>query len=425
MKTYRKIVLSLAAVMLLTLMLGFAVLRSYRSTKTNTLTINDMLCTVKEQWDDLQALDRFNFSTDYLIFDSSNHLLYASKGTTLSDITSPEKAVSQGCLTAPIHDRNRLLGILVMPDPDKFNYDKAKFRLIAVFCGMCACILILMIVYGISLYLNVILPFQRMQQFADRIAQGILDQPLEMDRCNLFGKFSVSFDIMREELKAAREKETALKQREKELIASLSHDLKTPISGIKLLCELLSVKLKDEYTLQKIAEIDGKASQIDRLVSDLLAASLDDLGEMQVSCLDEPSSVLHELIMLHDPQKLVREETIPACMILIDKSRLSQILGNIISNSYKYAGTPIDIAYSIKDAHLKMSITDHGTGVQPHEINLITNKFYRGESAKAAGKDGSGLGLYIASELMEKMNGALICSYKEKGLTVTLLIPLS
>ena len=71
-----------------------------------------------------------------------------------------------------------------------------------------------------------------------------------------------------------------------------------------------------------------------------------------------------------------------------------------------------------------MSLRDYGNGVPEEEIGLITGKFYRGKS-NSSGKDGNGLGLYISNELMNKMNGELICSCMENGLTVTLMIPLS
>ena len=68
-----------------------------------------------------------------------------------------------------------------------------------------------------------------------------------------------------------------------------------------------------------------------------------------------------------------------------------------------------------------MSIKDHGAGVDPEEIDLLTNKFYRGKNTE--GKDGSGLGLYISGELMKKMGGQLICSSDKDGFEVILLIP--
>ena len=113
--------------------------------------------------------------------------------------------------------------------------------------------------------------------------------------------------------------------------------------------------------------------------------------------------MLHELVEEHDPRGLAREEAVPPCLLHVDRSRLSQIVGNVLSNSYKYAGTAIDIGYRLREGYLEMTVRDYGAGVPEQEIGLVTTKYYRGKNA--AGKDGSGLGLYIASLLMEKMGG--------------------
>ena len=71
-----------------------------------------------------------------------------------------------------------------------------------------------------------------------------------------------------------------------------------------------------------------------------------------------------------------------------------------------------------------MEIRDHGKGVEPEELQLITQKFYRGKN-NTKDKEGSGLGLYISRELMEKMKGELICKSDENGFVVILMIPLA
>ena len=268
-------------------------------------------------------------------------------------------------------------------------------------------------------------PVNEMNKYAAEIAKGNLDVPLPIHKHNLFGAFTESFDIMREELKASRQRENELKRKEKELVAQLSHDLKTPITGINTICDVMSVKTEDEYLRGKIEGIQSKTEQMENLVNDLLTSTLDDIGEMTVNCTDERSGVLREIVAASDPKGVVREEDIPECMIRVDMKRMPQVIGNIIANSYKYAGTAIDIGYSITGDYLKMTISDHGSGVPAEELDLITNKFYRGEGVKESEIEGSGLGLYTASTLMAKMHGELICSSKGEGLTVTLMILLS
>ena len=244
----------------------------------------------------------------------------------------------------------------------------------------------------------------------------------------MFGVFSESFDIMREELAQSRKREQALQRKEKELVASLSHDLKTPLTGIKLSAELLKAKLMIqgiENLDQIVYNIYKKAEQMDFLVSDLFSYTLDDLNEFTVNCQDEESGVLGDIVKKNDDKGYIIQGTIPPVLIHIDVKRLSQVIGNIISNSYKYADTKIDVEYKMVDGYIEMRISDYGPGVPEGELQLITNKFYRGKGVEDAKKDGSGLGLYIAKTLMEKMDGEMICKSEGVGFTVILLIPLS
>ena len=424
MKNYSKILLLLAAVMLAGLAVFARMTISYRSHETDPLFINDIIQTVKENIDHIDSLENEDLGTQLKVFDSSGFMIYSTGGKEIEDVTSVEQSTYKGYICLAINEGGRFLGTAVIPDPDKNEYNIVRKKLIYAAAAFISVLLLSVVLYGVYVHRTIIRPFRKMEIFAEKVAQGELDAPVFLEKTNMFGSFTESFDIMREELKEARAREDALKIKEKEMVASLSHDLKTPITGIKLICELLSVKVTDSYVTDKISNIHQKAEQINVLVSDLLSSALDELGEMNVECRDEVSSILHELVAEHDIRSLAREGDIPECILNTDRIRLSQVIGNIISNSYKYADTPIDISYTIKDRCLAMSLRDYGNGVPEEEIGLITGKFYRGKS-NSSGKDGNGLGLYISNELMNKMNGELICSCIEKGMTVTLMIPLA
>ena len=424
MRFYSKFLLLIAALLMTAAAVFLGLTQSYRSQGTDPVLLNDLLQTVKEHWDDLASVDTSQYAKEMILFDSEDFIRYSTAQEELAGIDSAQEALHKGCLCLSVTKDTRFLGTLVIPDPDKTYFALVRQRL-WIACIVTALLFMLAgVLYGIYVYRTIIVPFRKMEAFAENVAGGNLDEPIMQEQNNLFGVFTMSFDIMREELKAARQRENALKKKEKELVASLSHDLKTPLTGIKLLCELMRVKVQDEYVLSKIVSIHQKAEQMDVLISDLLASSLEDLGEMSVNCQDEPSEILHELVKAHDTQGLVREEEYPECLLCVDRQRLSQIIGNLISNSYKYAGTPIEVSSRIRDQYLELSMQDHGGGVPEEELALLTNKFYRGKT-NTTGKNGSGLGLYIASELLARMNGELICSCKQGGFCVTLLIPLS
>ena len=366
---------------------------------------------------------------EYVILDSNGNTLFDTRSDH-SEVLTVETAIQKRYPYNYIIKNNQITGSVILTDGEK-RFDRLRTNIILIYVGCSLVLITAVLAFGAYIRKTVIQPFDKMKDFASYVAAGDLDKPLEMDKENMFGAFSESFDIMREELKASRARELALQKKERELVASLSHDLKTPVTGIKLTSELMAAVFSQnegrELTVTpdmtaKMNNIYKRAEEINVLVSDLFSSTLEDLGEFKVNCTDENSAVIAEIVSKYDDRGLVRMTEIPQVIIHIDKIRLSQVIGNILSNSYKYAGTPIDVRSHIDDEFLEVSVSDSGQGVPDDEIELITNKFYRGKNHDD--KDGSGLGLYIAKILMDKMGGELTVS-SPNGLCVTLLIPLS
>ncbi len=366
---------------------------------------------------------------EYVILDRNGNVIYDNRSDRSEAITV-ETAMQRRYSYIYITENNQITGSVVLTDSNK-RFERLRTNIITVYC-VCGFLLIgAAAALGVYIRKTIIRPFAKMKDFASYVAAGDLDRPLEMDKGNMFGAFSESFDIMREELKASRVRELSLQKKERELIASLSHDLKTPVTGIKLTSELMAAIFSQnegqEITVTedmtgKMNNICKRADEIGVLVGDLFSSTLEDLGEFKVECSDEDSAVIAQIVSGYDDRGLVRISEIPQVIVHIDKLRLSQVIGNIIFNSYKYAGTSIDISFRLDESFLEMSISDSGSGVPEDEIELITNKFYRGR--EHGDKEGSGLGLYIARILMDKMGGELSVR-SENGLCVTLLIPIS
>ena len=366
---------------------------------------------------------------EYVILDRNGNVIYDNRSDRSEAITV-ETAMQRRYSYIYITENNQITGSVVLTDSNK-RFDRLRTNIITVYCVCSFLLICAAAAFGTYIRKTIILPFAKMKDFASYVAAGDLDRPLEMDKGNMFGAFSESFDIMREELKASRARELSLQKRERELIASLSHDLKTPVTGIKLTSELMAeifsqnegqeITVTEDMT-GKMNSIYKRADEIGVLVGDLFSSTLEDLGEFKVECSDENSAVIAEIVSKYDDRGLVRISEIPQVIVHIDKLRLSQVIGNIIFNSYKYAGTSIDISFCLDESFLEVSISDSGSGVSEDEIELITNKFYRGR--EHGDKEGSGLGLYIARILMDKMGGELSVR-SENGLCVTLLIPIS
>ena len=417
--------------------------------RESIVLLNDIAKTAEEHKTNLDVLD--DIDADFVIAGTENQLLYShvAEGKDPENL-SVSDAIEKRYPYCYLFDGGKVWGIAILLDDPTAGIQRMINYVTIVFIVLLLIAGVGMILYGTYVRRNIIIPFRNMKEFAAKVAQGKLDEPLEMDKDNMFGAFSESFDIMREELAEAKERELELQKKERELVASLSHDLKTPVTGIKLTAELMQMRLSvkaeqdtdsenNTMRLKNIslssddirnlnADAEGiykKAEQIDVLLADLFASTLDDLGEFKVFCRDEESTVLADLVKQADDRARAEIGDIPGVIINIDKKRMAQVIGNIISNSYKYADTKIDIHFRLSDQFLEMQIADYGPGVPPGEIDLITNKFYRGKDWQESDKDGNGLGLYIAKTLMNKMKGDLIAESNGKGLAITLVIPLS
>jgi signal transduction histidine kinase len=297
-------------------------------------------------------------------------------------------------------------------------------------------------------------PVTELNNFSAEIAKGNLDVPLPIHKHNLFGGFTESFDIMREELKAAREREIEAGVAKKEMVAELSHDIKTPIATIQATCEVLDMKYRrklqmlqqDESTeaagaatdrtsvgseaaevkdtLEKVASISAKAETVNSLMNNVVHATLEELDRIEVNPVENSSDIIEEYFNnmknSGSDSTIILDNHIPGCLVYFDKLRMEQVIDNVVGNSRKYAGTDIHVNFSeVSGGFIKIKISDSGPGVNEDDLPLITEKYYRGNSAKS--QNGYGLGMYLVKLYMEKQGGG-IEYYNDHGFTVELLV---
>lgn len=302
------------------------------------------------------------------------------------------------------------------------NLQARDQRFLAAMCTYAA----LVVAAGLGLYLycesSVLKPFRKLQRFAREVAIGNLDLPLEMDRGGRFGAFTESFDLMRDELKTARINERAADRSKKELVAALSHDIKTPIASIKAAMDVMSLTANDQQKLQ-LERVSAKADQIDTLITDMFHTTLEELQALPVTAVEVSTTTLPKLIEYSDYAKRVRPFQLPGCIVMADLIRLQQVFDNIIGNSYKYADTDIDIQARIDGSFLDTAVSDFGPGVQPEELPFITTKFYRGGNSNQT--SGYGMGLFIAKDLVTRMSGNLDCENSSDGFCVHIRLRLA
>lgn len=330
-----------------------------------------------------------------------------------------QEALKKEALIFDYFEENNLAGKIIWNDGEQ-HYKMMEDRLYKQTIFIWGLVLLGGYLFLGFLYGKLIRPFHRLQKFSKQVAKGNLDFPLPAEKHNYFGAFTESFDIMREELKRARECEYQANKSKKELMAELSHDIKTPVATIQATCEVLQVKENNPDTLEKVALIDEKAKMIHNLVDNLFHATLEELEVLKVEPKEESSLVIREMFSeLNYYGEMNIIGTVPECLIYMDKLRFQQVVDNCLNNAWKYAGTPVTVSFIELENGIQIKIKDEGTGVVEEELPLIIEKFYRGSNT--GGKEGSGLGLYLAKSFMEQMKGDMEY-YNENGFVVELFL---
>ena len=182
----------------------------------------------------------------------------------------------------------------------------------------------------------------------------------------------------------------------------------------------MAVKTENEGQRKQLEIIVAKTDQINALITNLFNAALEDLQELSVNVTEQPGEILLDIIRQADYNNRSAISHIPACTILADKLRLSQVCDNIITNSYKYADTGIEVLALIDGDCLRIDFTDFGPGVPEEDTRKLFRKFFR--SGNARGKNGAGLGLYISRYLMNEMGGGISCKNVPGGFCVSIYL---
>ncbi|MBO4473862.1 MAG: HAMP domain-containing histidine kinase [Clostridiales bacterium] len=397
--------------------------------KSYPTEINRLTIALGKDWESTKQHKKELIPTDqpfeYAVIDNDGNLLICTDQHISTSVSSA--TTNYDVIRDIVTEDGETVGKLLVHN-DYRQQQASRNRRISIICGA-VLFLMLAATLGYFIYLKkrIVDPFEKMQHFASEVAAGNLDVPIQMDRNHVFGAFTESFDIMREELRASKLREADAVKARKELVAQLSHDIKTPVTSIKAMAEVMELSAHDEEERKTIRSINAKADQIDSLVSNLFHATLEELEHLEVSPDEVTSKDIEHFISEADYKKKVSEFKIEEVVVSADPLRLNQVINNIFSNSYKYADTEMSVQSRVEKGvggtrFLVIEIGDHGGGVPEAELDTIFGKYKRGSNAGE--KDGAGLGLYISRYLMEKMGGEITATNQDGGLLTTLRLRL-
>ena len=271
-------------------------------------------------------------------------------------------------------------------------------------------------------------PIEALNQGILRMTKGDFSSRVNIRGNNEFAQVGRAFNMMSERLES-------LDRSRNQFVSNASHELKTPLSTIKILIETLIYQdpMDPGMTKEFLGNINSEIDRLNGIISDLLSLVSIDSGEMRLKRekfrLDEMvRDCARKLAPLARERGIELEETVrDAVEITADKSKLMQVVYNVIDNAIKYtprAGSVhVDMARAGERAVIRIS--DTGIGIPEEDQKHIFDRFYRVDKARSRETGGTGLGLSIVKQIVMLHNGTIsVNSEVGKGSTFTIELPL-
>jgi signal transduction histidine kinase len=245
-------------------------------------------------------------------------------------------------------------------------------------------------------------PLERLGRAATRLGRGELDTRVEPEGPRELVAVGKSFNQMARALGANLEAQ-------RDFIANASHQLRTPLTGIKLRLE--AIQAEGGEAGEQAAKAEAEVDRLSSLVDDLLALARASATEASGGAVDVSDAARVAVKRWAGPVEISGHEIAvvaadPPAMVWAEPADVAQILDNLIENAIRYAptGSRIMIEALTHDGHTTLAVEDDGPGIAPDDRPRVFERFYRGSNGRQAGP-GTGLGLPIVLELAERWQG--------------------
>lgn len=260
---------------------------------------------------------------------------------------------------------------------------------------------------GILLARAISRPIRELTEATQRVSQGDLGHQVPVRTADELGQLAASFNQMSTDLATSN-------QLRRQMTADVAHELRTPLSVILGYTEALA----DGKLHGKPAIYDamyGEARLLSHLVDDLRTLSLADAGELTLNraplppleCL-ERTAAAHAALAAQRNIRIDVQAAPGLPLIDVDRERIAQVLGNLVSNALRYTpdGGSVTLSASTAGSDVLLQVSDTGPGIDPEHLPFIFKRFYRADESRQANGE-SGLGLAIARSLVEAHGGTI------------------
>ena len=290
----------------------------------------------------------------------------------------------------------------------------------------------LALLIGVLLTRSISRPVRELEHGMRAVADGEFSYhlPIRANRRDEFGRLAHSFKTMAGQLRE-------LDRLKAEFVSVASHELKTPINVI-----LGYLQLLDEGVYGPLSEkqreisrtLESQAQSLGRLVRQLLDISRFEAGGARLEprpfelepFLEDLETAFHVLARQREIDFRVQRIGVLPSEVSWDPDRINEVLGNLLSNAFKFTGKngTVDLSVEQLDGHLQIEVRDSGAGIPNEQLPHIFQKFYQASNQRASSEGGTGLGLAIAKEIVEAHGGTIGCeSTPGTGTTFTIVLP--
>ncbi|MBD5461816.1 MAG: cell wall metabolism sensor histidine kinase WalK [Lachnospiraceae bacterium] len=292
-------------------------------------------------------------------------------------------------------------------------------------------IIMVFCIFAIALILAQILikPFDRVSKAISEVKEGYTDDPISVPDYLETEHIVDSFNSLLERMKA-------LDDSRKEFVANVSHELKTPITSVKVLADSLLAQqdVPAELYHEFMVDIAEEIEREDKIINDLLAlVKLDkSAAELNISAIN-----INDLteIILKRLRPIARKKNIEVTLISkreiiaeVDEVKMSLILTNLVENAIKYNREQgkVDVTLDADHQFFTVEVADTGIGIPAESMSQIYERFYRVDKSHSREIGGTGLGLAITRSAVMLHRGSIkVDSVEGEGTTFTLKIPLT
>ena len=291
--------------------------------------------------------------------------------------------------------------------------------------------------FGITLAASITYSLQTLKQGTQALAQGDLTARVSLPYTDEFSDVAEAFNIMAFQLEASFNRQQALEQARRDLVAAVSHDLRTPLASMRAMVEAISDEVvTDEKTISRYHQtIQHQVTNLSHLIDEFFELSKLDSGKLELR-LDEISlsDLISDTLESMRAQALARQLNLTGQVepglptVMVESAQIQRVLYNLVQNAIRH--TPIGGMVAINahsvDSLIQVDVIDTGEGIADEDLPRIFDAFYRGDKSRNRSTGGSGLGLAIARGIVEAHGGRIwVESKPDVGSTFSFVLPIA